>query len=76
MDPTDPAFDLAAWEAALDADRRARAEGRRRRDAAWRKELRTRLDLKDGPSTAPSYVSVPVPDPAPGAPRFVMVRQG
>ncbi len=79
MDPTDPRspdFDLASWEARLLADRRARAEAQRRRDREWRQELATRHGLKGGPSTAPSYVSVPVPDPLPGEPLFRLVRQG
>ncbi len=76
MDPNDPGFDPAAWEAALEADRRARTEARRRRDVAWREEQRTRLRFKDGAPLGPSFVSLPVPDPAPGAPRFVPVRQG
>ncbi len=76
MDPTASNFTLAAWEAGLEADRLARAEAQRRRDAAWRTEMKTRLKPKDGAPLGPSFVSVPVPDPAPGAPRFVMVRQG
>ncbi len=75
MDPTDPGFDLANWEAGLLAARLARAEAQRRRDADWRQEMRTRHRFKDGPSTAPSYVAVPTVDPLPGAPRFVLISQ-
>lgn len=47
----------------------------RQRAAAWREDARTRWQDKDGPPTAPSYVSVPIPDPAPGGPVSVMVRR-
>lgn len=73
-DPTDPSFTLDGWETDLRRDRRQRLEEQGRRDAAWREEARTRLRDKNGPSGAPSYVSVPVPNPAPGAPRFVLVH--
>lgn len=73
-DPNDPAFDLAAWEAAAREERRRLDEEQSRRDAAWREEFRTRRREKNGPGLAPSFVSVPVPDPEPGAPRFVLVR--
>ena len=43
--------------------------------AAWRQDARTRWRPKNGPSTTASFVSVPVPDPAPGSPRFVPVRR-
>ena len=76
MDPNDPSFSLAAWEAARLADRRRRDAEQRRRDEAWREEVRTRLRHKDGTPLGASYVVVPVPDPAPGAPRSVPVRQG
>ena len=76
MDPNDPTFDLGAWEASRRRERDRRDEEQRRRDAAWEEDARTRRSFKDGPSTAPSYVVVPVPDPAPGAPRSVPVRQG
>ncbi len=75
-DPRDPGFTVAAWEASLAADRLTRAEAQRRRDADWREEQRTRLKPKDGTALEASFVSVPVPDPAPGAPRLVPVRRG
>lgn len=73
-DPNDPAFDLPTWETGQAAARRLLAEEQRRRDAAWREEFRTRRRQKSGPGLAPSYVSVPIPDPAPGAPLSAMVR--
>ena len=75
MDPASADFDPVAWEAALQGERRVRAEERRRRDREWRRELATRLDQKDGPSTAPSCVSVPIPGAGPGEPAFRLVRQ-
>ena len=75
-DPNDPNFSLASWEAARLAERMRRDEAQRRRDAAWREERRTRRRHKDGSPLGASYVVVPVPDPAPGAPRSVPVRQG
>ncbi len=75
-DPNDPSFRLADWEAGLVQERRRRDAAKLARDEAWRQDFRTRLRQKDGTGLAPSYVSVPVPDPAPGAPRFRLVRQG
>ncbi len=73
-DPSDPGFDLPAWEESRRRRRQEAAAEQARRDAAWAEDARTRLRAKDGPSTAPGFVSVPVPDPAPGAPTFVLVR--
>ena len=73
-DPTDPAFDLAAWEASRLRQRQEAAAAQALRDAAWAEDARTRLRDRGGPSTAPSFVAVPVPDPAPGAPAFIPVR--
>ena len=73
-DPNDPGFDLVAWEESRRRERQEAAAEQGRRDAAWREDGRTRWRDKDGPSGAPSYVAVPVPDPAPGAPAVVLVR--
>ncbi len=72
----DPNFHLVDWEAGLAQERRRRDEAQRRRDAEWREEARTRRRFKDGPPTAPSYVSVPVPSAGPGEPLFRLVPQG
>ncbi len=74
-DPRDQGFDLRRWEEDQRQERRRRAAAKLERDRAWRQELATRLREKDGAELGPSYVSVPVPNPAPGAPRFVLVRQ-
>ena len=73
-DPADPDFDLDGFETARAKEVAARAAERIRRDAAWRLDAATRWREKGGPSLAPSFVSVAVPDPAPGAALFVLVR--
>lgn len=75
LDPTDPAFDLAAWGEDGRRERRRRDEEQRRRDTEWREELRTRRRFKNGNELLPRYVLLPVPGAGPGAPRFVLVRQ-
>lgn len=74
-DPTGEGFDLATWEADRAKERDARRRGQGARDIAWREDGRTRRREKGGPSLAPSYVSVPVPDPAPREPVCAMVQQ-
>ena len=73
-DPNALDFDLVAWEESRRRQRQEAAAAQGRRDAAWREDARTRLRDRGGPSTAPSYVSVPVPNPEPGAPTVVLIR--
>ncbi len=74
-DPTNPGFRLSDWEAGLVQERRRRDAAKLERDQAWRQEARTRTKPKDGAELGPSFVAVPLPNPAPGEPRFVLVRQ-
>lgn len=67
--------ELGAWEAAQTRERRRREEAQRARDRDWAEEASGRRRFKDGNGLPPRYVSIPVDDPAPGAPRFVLVRQ-
>ena len=73
MDPRDPTFTLDGWEEEQQRQARLRAEEQRRRDQEWREDARTRDRFREG--LAPRYVSIPIPNPAPGEPVSKMVRQ-
>ncbi len=72
--PTDPGFDVALWESDTQRERQTAAAEQRRRDVSWREDALSRLRNRGGPSLAPSYIAFPVPNPEPGAPRSVLVR--
>ena len=73
LDPRDLDFRLADWEAEGRRERRRREEEQGRRNEAWREDERTRDRFREG--LAPRYVSIPIPNPAPGEPVSKMVRQ-